>query len=76
MARSLSELIREGLRQALGDPCAGETLSCAQARESALVGLGWKEMTSLMHRRSVPAARQDDVLADSAAPKVEDKKEE
>src|ERR1051326_8448259 len=63
MARSLSELIREGLDEALGDSCAGEALASAQTREPALGGLALQEMTLLIHRRSVPACRQDDVMA-------------
>ena len=63
MARSLSDLVRDGFDQALRDPCAGEAWACAQASEAALTGLGWSHLSSLMHRRSVPAATQDDVLA-------------
>ena len=63
MARSLSDLVREGLAQTLVDPCCDQALACAQAREPALDRLGWIEIVSLMHRRAVPAARQDEVLA-------------
>src|SRR5690348_13329457 len=62
MVRSLSDLIREGFAQALLDPCSGETLRCAHDRELALADLSWRDMTSLMHLRRVPASRQDEVL--------------
>ena len=63
MAGSLSDLVRDGFRQALHDPSAIDAWACAQASEPALAGLGWAQLSSLMHRRSVPAATQDDVLA-------------
>src|SRR5215510_12304537 len=63
MARSLSYLVRDGFGLVMRDPCAGEALASAQACEPALAGLAWSQLTSLMHRRSVPAVRQDDVLA-------------
>jgi hypothetical protein len=63
MARSLSDLIREGFAQARRDPCADQALAYANGREPALSRLGWGEMVALTHRRSVPATRQDAVLA-------------
>jgi hypothetical protein len=63
MAGSLSDLVRNGFALTMRDPCAGEALASAQAGEPALAGLAWSQLTSLMHRRSVPAVRQDDVLA-------------
>lgn len=63
MARSLSDLVRYGFGQALHDSCAGEAWACAQASEAAFAGLSWGQLSPLMHRRSVPAATQDDVLA-------------
>ena len=63
MAGSLSDLVRDGFRQALHDPCAVDAWAYARASEPALAGLGWGQLSSLMHRRSVPAATQDDVLA-------------
>lgn len=63
MARSLSDLIREGFGNALREASADQALACAQAREPALTGLTWSQLSSVMHRRSVPLARQDELLA-------------
>ena len=63
MARQLSSLIRESFAQALSGPGVVQALSCAHVREPALRQLGWQDMASLMHKKSVPATRQDDVLA-------------
>ena len=63
MAPQLSSLIREGFAQVISGPGAVQALACARGREPALRDLGWQDMASLMHSRSVPATRQDDVLA-------------
>jgi hypothetical protein len=63
MARQLSSLIREGFARALSGPSGIQALACAHGREPALGQLDWQDMASLMHSRSVPATRQDDVLA-------------
>ena len=63
MAQHLSDLIRQGFARALVGPRPEQALACAHAQEPSLMGIGWEEMTSLLHRRSVPAARQDEILA-------------
>jgi hypothetical protein len=63
MPRSLSDLIREGFADAVRDGCSGHVPACAEAREPALQGLSWSQVSSLMHRRTVPAAQQDELLA-------------
>src|SRR6266508_3981861 len=63
MAHSLSSLIRRGFEDACRDPEADSALTIALACEPCLRGLCLRELPSLMQRRSVPACRQDEVLA-------------
>lgn len=63
MVESLSVLIRDGMASSVRGACADQALECAWRGEPALSGLGWSEISSLMHRRTVPAARQDRLLS-------------
>ena len=63
MAQSLSTLIRQGFEDACRDEDAEAALCAAWAAEPCLRGLSLPNLPRLMHRRSVPACRQDEVLA-------------
>src|SRR5438034_2830026 len=63
MAHSLSSLIRRGFEDACRDPEADSALGAAVASEPCLRGLCLGDLPILMHRRCVPACRQDEVLA-------------
>jgi hypothetical protein len=63
MAVSLSALIRRGFEDACRDRDATLALHAAWSAEPALRGLCLDELPRLMHWRSVPGRRQDEILA-------------
>lgn len=63
MTVSLSGLIRHGFKDAGEHPCSARIFQEAQCREPALRSTCLAELPNLMHRRAVPARRQDEILA-------------
>jgi hypothetical protein len=63
MTVSLSGLIRRGFKEAGELPSSVRIFQEAQCRERALKSTCLAELPNLMHRREVPARRQDEILA-------------
>ncbi|MFI5284490.1 MAG: hypothetical protein ACHQ0J_15400 [Candidatus Dormibacterales bacterium] len=62
MMVSLSNLIRRGFEDACEQPCVSEAFQEAQCLEPVLRGLCLADLPPLMHRRSIPSRRQDELL--------------